>query len=128
MQMCELAAAARERAYAPYSKHPVGVTLRSASGQLFSGCNVENIASPLGQCAEASAIGAMILAGEQTITDVVVTGPGARVCMPCGGCRQRLWEFATADTQVHLCVNGTIERQFPLSDLLPEAFGHQPQS
>ena len=121
--LCELAQDAREQAYAPYSNHPVGAVIRSRNGQIFSGCNVENAAHPLGQCAEATAIGSMIRAGEREITDVIVIGPGSKPCTPCGGCRQKLWEFATPETRIHLCVEGKIVNQLLLSDLLPAAFG-----
>lgn len=124
-KLCTLAQEARSNAYAPYSKHPVGAVLRSKSGQVFSGCNVENAAHPLGQCAEASAIGSMIRAGEREITDVIVIGPGDKACTPCGGCRQKLWEFSNAETRVHLCVEGRIVDQMLLSDLLPAAFGRR---
>lgn len=121
-EMCRLAMAAREQAYAPYSRHPVGAVLRSADGRLFSGCNVENAAYPLGQCAEASAIGALIVAGAREITDIVVVGPAQKLCTPCGGCRQKLWEFG-ANATVHLCVDGRIAQKIALAELLPAAFG-----
>jgi len=122
-QLCQLAQEARDQAYAPYSHHPVGAVLRTDNGQIFSGCNVENAAHPLGQCAEASAIGAMIRAGERHITDVFVVGPGPQICTPCGGCRQKLWEFSDTNTRVHLCVGDRVERVITLGELLPAAFG-----
>ena len=97
------AAAARANAYAPYSGFPVGAALRAASGRIYAGCNVENAAFPQGQCAEASAIGAMVAAGEREIVEVAVVGGGEGLCTPCGGCRQRLAEFAGPETPVHLC-------------------------
>ena len=124
-KLSALALSARQQAYAPYSGHPVGVALRTRNGLLFSGCNVENSAYPLSQCAEASAIGAMILSGERHITDVLVVGPGDVPCMPCGGCRQKIWEFADANTRVHICVSGRVVRHALLSELLPAAFGRQ---
>ncbi|QDH25916.1 cytidine deaminase [Neokomagataea tanensis] len=116
------ALAAREKAYAPYSKFSVGVALRSA-GQVFSGCNVENAAYPLGSCAEAGAISAMVMAGQANIEEIVVVG-GEMPCTPCGGCRQKLREFGAPDLKVHM-VNprGDILLQRSLSDLLPDSFG-----
>ena len=84
------ASAARANAYAPFSNFPVGAALRAASGRVHAGCNVENAAFPQGQCAEASAIGAMVAAGDREIVEAVVIGGGPDLCSPCGGCRQRL--------------------------------------
>ncbi len=92
--MIELARQARERAYAPYSKFAVGACLRAASGGLYAGCNVENAAYPQGWCAEASAIAAMVMAGERRILEVAVMGRGEALVAPCGGCRQKRREFA----------------------------------
>ncbi|GAB4184559.1 MAG: cytidine deaminase [Wenzhouxiangellaceae bacterium] len=121
--LCRLAEGARDRAYAPYSRHPVGAVVVTPEGRAFSGCNVENAAYPLGQCAEASAIAAMAVAGERRIRHVIIAGPGETPCMPCGGCRQKIWEFADADTCIHICVGGKIVQQQRLVNLLPAAFG-----
>ncbi|NQV81425.1 MAG: cytidine deaminase [Alphaproteobacteria bacterium] len=121
--MIALARQARERAYAPYSNFQVGACLRGASGKLYAGANVENAAYPQGQCAEASAIGAMIAAGERTIVEVVVIGGGDGLCTPCGGCRQRLNEFADAATPVHVCGPEGLRQTFTVGALLPGAFG-----
>lgn len=94
--MIALAKQAMARAYAPYSKFQVGACLRTDTGKLYAGANVENAAYPQGQCAEASAIGAMIAGGDRKIVEIVVMGGGAALCTPCGGCRQRLNEFASA--------------------------------
>src|SRR5438132_1324735 len=116
------ARAARANAYAPYSNFPVGAALRGDGGGVFAGANVENAAFPQGQCAEASAIGQMIAAGERRIAALVVIG-GARACAPCGGCRQRLAEFAGADLTVHLCApDGRVLQRVTLGELLPHAF------
>ena len=91
--MLEMARGAMARAYAPYSRFPVGAIVRGESGALYAGCNVENAAFPLGNCAEASAISGMVMAGERRILEVLVIGNGSALLSPCGGCRQRLREF-----------------------------------
>jgi homotetrameric cytidine deaminase len=96
------AAQAWHRAYAPYSQFKVGAAIRGASGAIYAGANVENAASSQAQCAEASAIGVMIAAGETRIAAVAVASEQLEVCTPCGGCRQRLAEFAAPDTPVYL--------------------------
>lgn len=117
------ARAARDNAYAPYSKFKVGAAIRTASGQVYSGCNVENAAYPEGLCAEASAIAAMVRAGEQHIVEAVVLGGGDRLCTPCGGCRQKLREFASDDTPVHVCGPEGLRETMLLGALLPNSFG-----
>jgi cytidine deaminase len=116
------AKAARARAYAPYSRFPVGAALRAESGAVFSGCNVENAASPLGVCAETSAISAMIAAGERRIVEILVLGPGQKKIAPCGACRQRIAEFG-AGALVHLADDQGAIETLALADLLPRAFG-----
>jgi homotetrameric cytidine deaminase len=111
------AEAAMRNAHAPYSEFKVGAALRAGSGSIYSGANVENAAYPQGQCAEASAIGALVAAGEREIAAIAVVAEQRDVCPPCGGCRQRLSEFATADTPVHLGSATTT-----LGELLPMAF------
>ena len=101
--MIEAARRAMERAYAPYSDFPVGAVVRGASGKLYAGCNVENAAYPQGWCAEASAIAAMVAAGERRIVEVAVMGRGEALVTPCGGCRQKLREFADDGVVVHVC-------------------------
>jgi cytidine deaminase len=119
----EQAKAARARAYAPYSRFPVGAALRGASGAVFAGCNVENAAYPLGVCAETSAIAAMVAAGETRIIEILVLGPGPGRIAPCGACRQRIAEFATPETLVH-CADGVgAVETATLAELLPRAFG-----
>jgi cytidine deaminase len=121
--MIALARATQQKAYAPYSNFNVGACLRTEDGSLHAGANVENAAYPQGQCAEASAIGAMIAAGARKIAEVVVIGDGDGLCTPCGGCRQRLNEFATPDTPVHICGPEGLRKTFTLGELLPGAFG-----
>ncbi len=117
------AKAARERAYAPYSRFLVGAAIRAPSGAIYAGCNVENAAYPQGACAEANAIAAMALAGERRIVDIVVVGDGEDLCTPCGGCRQRIREFADAATRVHVAGLVGLRASFALEDLLPHSFG-----
>jgi homotetrameric cytidine deaminase len=111
------AADAMENAYAPYSQFKVGAAVRATSGAIYAGANVENVAYPQGQCAEASAIGALVSAGETAITAVAVVAERLEVCPPCGGCRQRLSEFGDASTPVYLGPTKTT-----LGELLPGAF------
>ncbi len=124
-EMIILARRAQANAHAPYSRFAVGVCLRSESGKLYAGCNVENAAYPQGQCAEASAIGAMVTAGDKRIVEVLVLGSGEELCTPCGGCRQRLVEFARPDTPVHMGNAGGIRRTMTLAELTPLFFGPQ---
>lgn len=118
-----LAWQARARAYAPYSRFKVGAAIRGRNGGLYGGCNVENAAYPLGCCAEASAISAMILDGETAIAEVAVLADGPELITPCGGCRQRLREFAPDATPIYLCGPGGHRRTVTLGDLLPLSFG-----
>jgi cytidine deaminase len=122
-ELFESAKAARARAYAPYSRFPVGAALRSASGAVFSGCNVENAAYPLGVCAETSAISAMVAAGETRIAEILVLGPGPGRIAPCGACRQRIAEFAPGEALIHLADETGAAETASLSELLPRAFG-----
>lgn len=117
------ARAARERAYAPYSGYAVGAAILSEDGRIYAGANVENAAYPQGQCAEASAIGAMIVGGARRIVAITVVGAGPELCTPCGGCRQRIREFADAATRIHVGDPDSIRRGFSLDDLLPLSFG-----
>lgn len=111
-----------ERAYAPYSNFHVGAALRASSGTIYSGANVENAAYPLGNCAEASAIAAMVTAGDRVIEECLIVAEGDRLCTPCGGCRQRLAEFAGPALQIHLCSSEAHRTTFTLGDLLPHSF------
>ncbi len=117
------AKAAREHAYAPYSRFSVGAAIRAASGAIYAGCNVENAAYPQGSCAEAGAIAAMALAGERRIVDIVVVGDGEDLCTPCGGCRQRIREFADVATRIHVAGLAGVRASFTLEELLPHSFG-----
>ena len=121
-EMLNQAKAAALHAYVPYSHFPVGVCIRSENNQLFAGCNVENAAYPIGQCAETSAIGAMITHGQTKIREVVIVSPRAQFITPCGACRQRLYEFALPETQIHLYNNVGDFQTIELSQLLPKPF------
>ena len=121
--MLEAARRALANAYAPYSRFRVGACLRAASGRLYAGCNVENAAYPVGQCAEATAIGTMVAAGDREIAEILVASEGAEICPPCGRCRQQLAEFARPETPVHLCGPEGLRTSTTLGDLLPLAFG-----
>jgi len=116
------ARAAQKQAYAPYSKFKVGAAVRTADGAIYGGCNVENVAYPQGWCAEASAIAAMVGAGKRRIVECLVVGPGPKMITPCGGCRQKLAEFAAKDTPIHLCGPKGLVRTITLGELLPLAF------
>lgn len=119
----EAAEAARARAYAPYSKFQVGAAILADDGKIYAGCNVENAAYPVGNCAEPSAIAAMLAGGGTRIRRVYVTGPGTLPVTPCGGCRQRIREFADPGVEiVSHGVDGTPLVQ-TLDQLLPHSFG-----
>jgi len=119
----EAAAAARRHAYAPYSNFAVGAALITSSGAIFSGANVENAAYPVGTCAEAGAIAAMIAAGERQIAELLVLGDGAALTTPCGACRQRIREFAAPEAKIYAAGPEGIRAAFTLAALLPDAFG-----
>jgi cytidine deaminase len=117
------AEAIRAKAYAPYSKFHVGAAILADDGRIYSGCNIENAAYPQGNCAETSAIAAMIAGGARRILRIYVTGPGLVPVTPCGGCRQRIREFADLDVEViSHGVDGEPLVQ-TLGQLLPHSFG-----
>ena len=122
-ELLAMARAAAGRAYAPYSNFPVGAALRTADGRRYAGANVENAAYPQGQCAEASAIGALVAGGGGAIAEVVVAAPSDQLVTPCGGCRQRLREFAADDAPIHLADLERVRRTTTLAELLPLSFG-----
>ncbi len=111
------------RAYAPYSHFSVGAVVKGESGRLYGGCNVENAAYPQGSCAEAGAIAAMIAGGYRRITEALVMAGGSEIVTPCGGCRQRLREFAGDETVIHLTSPDGQGRSVTLGALLPLSFG-----
>jgi homotetrameric cytidine deaminase len=118
--------AAMRNAHAPYSRFGVGAALRTPSGAVYSGSNVENVSYPEGTCAEAAAIGALVTAGEDEIAEIAVVAEKMDFCPPCGGCRQRLAEFAGPDTPVHLGRPGGKRRTMTIGELLPLSFELEP--
>ena len=122
--LIEAAKAARSKAHAPYSKFSVGAAMRDERGHIYGGANMENAAYPQGWCAECSAIAHLIMAGSKQITEVVVLGTGNALCTPCGGCRQKIREFANGDVKIHCCTEqGALLKTFTLNELLPASFG-----
>ena len=124
-KLIDAALAARGQSYSPYSGYAVGASVLATDGTIYAGCNVENAAYPLGFCAEANAIGNMIMGGGSQIVHVVVAGPCSDVCTPCGGCRQQIREFTNAeDTPVTICdADGAIILETNIGALLPNSFG-----
>jgi cytidine deaminase len=111
------------KAYVPYSNYPVGVLIITDKGNKFTGCNVENASYPLGNCAEASAIAAMVMGGESKINQIYVMTKNDEGGIPCGGCRQRIREFSDSTTQIIMCSPDGIQNRMNLSELLPQSFG-----
>ena len=126
--LIDAARAVRERAYVPYSNFRVGAAIRGASGQMFSGCNVENVAYPEGTCAEAGAIAAMIAGGETRIAAIAVIADSPVPVSPCGGCRQKIAEFAAADVPVTMATTDGTRHETTVADLLPGAFDQDQMS
>lgn len=122
MELETAARAVRENAYVPYSGFRVGAAVRGASGAVYAGCNVENAAYPEGTCAEAGAIAAMVAAGETQIAEAFVIADSPEPVSPCGGCRQKLAEFAAPDTPVTLATLSGETRRTTVGALLPGAF------
>ena len=116
MTLLSAATTVRDNAYAPYSRFKVGAAIRASSGVIYSGCNVENVAYPEGTCAEAGAIAAMVAAGDTVIADCPDPVP------PCGGCRQKIAEFAAPDVRVTLCTTQGATKVMTVADLLPGSF------
>ena len=126
MNLKEAALKVRENAHAPYSGFKVGAAIRAASGVVYAGCNVENVAYPEGTCAEAGAIAAMVAAGDTELAEVYVVADCPSPVPPCGGCRQKLVEFGAGDVRVTMGTTDGAEQVTTLADLLPGAFtiGH----
>lgn len=122
MSLLQAATDVRERAYAPYSQFKVGAALRAGSGAVYVGCNVENVAYPEGTCAEAGAIAAMIAGGDDRIAEVFVIADSPAPVPPCGGCRQKLAEFADPDAKVTLCTTKGAQLVMTVAELLPGRF------
>jgi cytidine deaminase len=121
------AIAAMGQAYAPYSNFPVGAAILDEEGAIHSGANVENAAYPVGNCAEASAIAAMVMAGSGRIATIAVAGgDGTMLCTPCGACRQRIREFAAPETPVLISGPDGLQRRFTLAELWSRKSGLRP--
>ena len=120
-----LFAAAREamaRAYAPYSKFPVGAAILAEDGQVYKGANIENLAFPQGWCAECTAIGAMVMGGAKRIVEIGVIAEKMAYCPPCGGCRQKIAEFADTSTLIHVYDSAGAVKTMAMTELLPFSF------
>ena len=113
----------REQAHVPYSNFKVGAAFLTEDNNIITGCNVENAAYPQSQCAEASAIGNLISQGYKSIKEIVVIGSGNLLCSPCGGCRQRIREFASLNVKIHMCNESGHMKTSTLETLLPASFG-----
>lgn len=126
MSLLDTAREVRESAYVPYSHFKVGAAVRGASGAVYRGCNVENVAYPEGTCAEAGAIAAMVAAGETELVEVAVIADSPSPVPPCGGCRQKLAEFGRHDTPVLLATVDGATLETSIGELLPGRFdkGH----
>ena len=111
------------RAYAPYSRFLVGAAVLDDQGRIHPGCNVENAAYPQGVCAEGGALSAMVLAGGRSVRAVLVVGEGEGLVTPCGGCRQKIREFAALDTPILIADPQHVRATFTLDELLPQSFG-----
>ena len=122
MSLIDDARAVRLNAHAPYSKFLVGAAIRTSSGAVYVGCNVENVAYPEGTCAEAGAIAAMIAAGEHEIAEVCVIAESPLPVTPCGGCRQKLREFSGPDVVVTMTTTAGNSMVMTMAELLPGAF------
>lgn len=130
MNLKDAALAVRKNAHAPYSNFQVGAALRTTSGNIYIGCNVENVAYPEGTCAEAGAIAAMVASGERELAEVYVVADCPMPITPCGGCRQKLQEFGAPDVKVVLGTTEGLEIETTIGVLLPGAFdqGHMERS
>lgn len=118
----QAARAAMARAYAPYSRFPVGAAIRTKDGRVFSGANIEVASYPEGWCAETTALGHYVMGGGGAITDIAVVAERMDRITPCGGCRQRLAEFAGPETRLHLCDATGVVETVTLGEMLPKGF------
>ena len=121
--LVDAARSARAQAYAPYSKFAVGAAVLDDSGRIHAGCNVENAAYPQGVCAEATALVHMVMAGGRKVRAVAVVGDAPEPVTPCGGCRQKIREFAADDVPVLIADLHTVRARYTLGELLPASFG-----
>ena len=121
-KLIEAASAARQNAHAPYSNFKVGAAILDQEGNIFTGCNVENAAYPLGSCAEDMAIGAFVVGGGKRFNTILIVG-GEGELTPCGGCRQKIKEFSGPDCRIYaVSPDGKTRHMWRLAELLPHAF------
>lgn len=118
----EAAKAAMAFAHAPYSKFPVGAAIRADDGKIYTGANIENLSFPQGWCAEPTAIGCMIMGGGKRIVEMAVIAEKLPLCPPCGGCRQKISEFADKSTPIYLCDEVGVKKTLTLEQMLPGSF------
>ncbi|PZU82184.1 MAG: cytidine deaminase [Shinella sp.] len=118
----EAARDAMKIAHAPYSKFPVGAAIRADDGKVYTGANIENLSFPQGWCAEPTAIGCMIMGGAKKIVEMAVIAEKLALCPPCGGCRQKISEFADAGTKIYLCDEVGVQKTVTIAELLPFSF------
>ena len=118
----EAAKAAMAFAHAPYSKFPVGGAIRADDGKIYTGANIENLSFPQGWCAEPTAIGCMIMGGGKRIVEMAVIAEKLPLCPPCGGCRQKIAEFADKSTPIYLCDEVGVKKTLTLEQMLPGSF------
>ena len=121
-RLLELAKNVASNAYAPYSQLKVGAAILTSTENFYTGCNVENISFPNGTCAETGAISAMISAGDSQISEIMIYADTLVPITPCGACRQRILEFATPNTIVHIANSAGIKQSFSLPELIPHSF------
>ena len=121
-ELFEAARAAMAHAHAPYSKFPVGAAIRADDGKIYAGANIENLSFPQGWCAEPTAIGCMIMGGGRKIVEMAVIAEKLPLCPPCGGCRQKISEFATGSTPIYLCDETGVKKTMTMEELLPASF------
>lgn len=118
----DAAFAAMQKCHAPYSKFPVGAALRTTDGRIYAGCNIEVISFPEGWCAETTMLSHFVMDGGGEIAEILVLAEKLEKCSPCGGCRQRLAEFAGADVPLHLCDQSGVVQTVTMRELLPFSF------
>jgi len=123
LRLVDAARAVRANAYAPYSKFLVGAAVLDEQGRVHAGCNVEIAAYPQSWCAETSALAHLVSAGARRVLALAVVGVARDPVTPCGGCRQKLREFAAADCPVWVADLNAVRARYTLAELLPASFG-----
>ena len=113
----------QEHAHAPYSNYHVGCSVLTSSGQIYVGANIENAAYPQGLCAEATALAVMASHGERQAQVVLTVCDSEGLATSCGGCRQKIREFATSETIIHACSRNGLWATYTMDGLLPDSFG-----